>query len=130
MGTAELLVIAGGAAAIAWLNWYFFLAGRRGAVAEAKVGAAGVQQVVIRVQGGYAPARVRLRAGEPARLVFDRREDDSCSEEVVIPDLGLRRFLPAFQRTSVDLPPVAPGSHEFTCGMGMLKGTLVVKGDA
>lgn len=30
MTTAELVVIVGGIAAIAWVNWYFFVAGRRG----------------------------------------------------------------------------------------------------
>jgi len=127
MHLTEWLVIVVGVAAIAWVNWYFFLAGRRSVVAEAKVGATGLQQSVIRVEGGYAPSRVRLRSGRPARLVFDRREDSSCSEEVVIPELGIRRFLPAHQRTSVDLPATRAGTYEFTCGMGMLRGSLVVE---
>ena len=29
MTTADLVVIVGGVAAIAWVNWYFFVAGRR-----------------------------------------------------------------------------------------------------
>jgi plastocyanin domain-containing protein len=124
---SKLLVVAGGLAAIGWVNWYFFLAERRKGAVDAKVGAAGLQQVVIRVEGGYSPARVRLRAGQPARLVFDRREDASCSEEVVIPELGIRRFLPAHQRTGIDLPGVRAGAYEFTCGMGMLRGSLVVE---
>jgi plastocyanin domain-containing protein len=127
MSASDWLVVAGGAAAIAWVNWYFFLAGRRGKGGEAKVGATGLQQAVIRVEGGYSPARIRLRAGEPARLVFDRREDSSCSEEVLIPDFGIRRFLPAHQRTSVDLPAARAGTYEFTCGVGMLRGRLVVE---
>jgi plastocyanin domain-containing protein len=124
---SEILVVAGGLAAIAWVNWYFFLAERRQTAAEAKVGATGLQQAVIRVEGGYSPSRVRLRAGKPARLVFDRREDSSCSEELVIPDLGVRQFLPAHQRTGIDLPSPRAGTYEFTCGMGMLRGTLVVE---
>lgn len=123
----EILVVAGGVAAIAWVNWYFFLAEKRKGASEAKVGAAGVQQAVIRVEGGYTPSRVRLRAGQPARLVFDRREDSSCSEEVVIPEFGVRRFLPAHQRTTIDLPPTKAGTYEFTCGMSMLRGSLVVE---
>jgi plastocyanin domain-containing protein len=123
---SEILVVVGGLAAIAWVNWYFFLADRREA-AEAKVGATGLQQAVIRVEGGYSPSRVRLRAGKPARLVFDRREDSSCSEELVIPELGIRQFLPAHQRTGIDLPSPHAGTYEFTCGMGMLRGTLVVE---
>jgi len=30
MSAADVIVIVGGTAAIAWVNWYFFLAGRRG----------------------------------------------------------------------------------------------------
>jgi hypothetical protein len=30
MTTADLVVILGGVAAIGWVNWYFFVAGRRG----------------------------------------------------------------------------------------------------
>jgi plastocyanin domain-containing protein len=127
MGVDEILVVGGGLAAIGWVNWYFFVAEGRKAGVAAKVGATGVQQAVIRVEGGYSPARVRLRAGAPARLVFDRREESSCSEEVVIPELGVRRFLPAHQRTGIDIPAQRPGTYEFTCGMGMLRGSLVVE---
>lgn len=123
----KLLVVVLGLAAIGWVNWYFFLAERRKAAVSAKMGQTGLQQAVIRVEGGYSPSRVRIRAGQPARLVFDRREESSCSEEVVIPDLGVRRFLPAHQRTGVDLPPARAGTYEFTCGMGMLRGSLVVE---
>jgi plastocyanin domain-containing protein len=125
---SEVFVVAGGVAAIGWVNWYFFLAEGRKAAAEAKVGETGLQQAVIRVEGGYSPSRVRLAAGKPARLVFDRREDSSCSEELVIAELGIRRFLPAHQRTAIDLAALGPGTYEFTCGMGMLRGTLVVEG--
>lgn len=127
MQASDIMVVGGGLAAIAWVNWYFFVAEGRKAAAEAKLGATGLQQAVIRVEGGYSPSRVRLRAGAPARLVFDRREDSSCSEEVVIPDLGIRQFLPAHQRTGIDLVAPRPGTYEFTCGMGMLRGTLIVE---
>lgn len=37
MGTIDWMMIAGGLAAIAWVNWYFFLAERRNAAqAESK----------------------------------------------------------------------------------------------
>jgi plastocyanin domain-containing protein len=127
MGWDEVLVVGGGLTAIGWVNWYFFVAEGRKAAVAAKVGATGFQQVVIRVEGGYSPARVRIRAGAQARLVFDRREESSCSEEVVIPDLGVRRFLPAHQRTGIDIAAQRPGTYEFTCGMGMLRGSLVVE---
>ena len=119
------IVVLAGAAAIAWVNWYFFLARRGTATAETREG--GTQEVTITVQGGYEPAEVKLKRGIPARLVFDRQETSGCSEEIVIPDFGIRKFLPAFQKTTVELRPETPGSFEFTCGMSMLRGRLVVE---
>lgn len=126
MNTTDWIVLAAGIAAIAWVNWYFFLAERGAATATAGTG--GVQEVTITVHGGYEPAEVRLQKGVPARLVFDRQETSGCSEEVVLPDFGIRRFLPAFQKTTVELTPDRAGSFEFTCGMSMLRGRLVVQG--
>lgn len=125
MSAADLIVIAAGIAAVAWVNWYFFLARRKAETARAVEG--GAQEVTITVQGGYEPTEVRVRKGVPVRLVFDRRETSSCSEEVVLPDFGIRKFLPAFQKTPVELTPERAGSFEFTCGMSMLRGKLVVE---
>ena len=125
MTPLEWLVVLAGAAAIAWVNWYFFLVRRGTATAETREG--GAQEVTITVQGGYEPAEVKRKKGIPARLVFDRRETSGCSEEVVIPDFGIRKFLPAFQKTTVELRPETAGSFEFTCGMSMLRGRLVVE---
>ena len=126
MSAADWMVIVAGLAAVAWINWYFFLAGRQ--TATAAVGAGGVQEVTITVHGGYDPAEVRLKKDVPVRLVFDRQETSSCSEEVVLPDFGIRKFLPAFQKTTVELTPDRAGSFELTCGMSMLRGRLVVEG--
>lgn len=125
MTPLEWIVVLAGAAAIAWVNWYFFLARRGTAIAETREG--GTQEVTITVQGGYEPAEVKLKRGIPARLVFDRQETSGCSEEIVIPDFGIRKFLPAFQKTTVELRPETAGSFEFTCGMSMLRGRLVVE---
>ncbi len=125
MTAADWFVVLGGLAAIGAVNWWFFVAGRH-AVAASEL-ASGLQQVTITVRGGYEPRRVYLRAGRPARLVFDRQERAGCSEEVVFPAFGLRRFLPPFEKTTIDLEPTAPGRYEFTCGMSMLRGTLEVE---
>jgi plastocyanin domain-containing protein len=125
MATSQLLVLLGGLTAILWVNWYFFLARRPAVVAQ--VGARGIQESTILVQGGYSPAEIHVRRGAPVRLIFDRQETSSCSEELVFPAFNIRKFLPAFQRTSVEFTPETPGSFEFTCGMNMLRGKLVVE---
>jgi plastocyanin domain-containing protein len=125
MDATDIGVILGGIAAIVWVNWYFFVAGRQPVAAAA--GAGGVQEVEIAVHGGYDPATVRVRRGQPVRLVFHRQETSGCSEEVVLPEFGIRRFLPAHERTSVQFTPAEAGQFEFTCGMSMLRGRLIVE---
>ena len=127
MGIDGWFVLLAGVAGIAWVNWYFFFAGR-GSVAAA-VGAGGVQEVTVTVRGGYEPAELRVRAGAPVRLLFDRQETSGCSEEVVLPDFGIRRFLPAHDRTVVEFTPDGPGSYDFMCGMSMLRGKIIVEPD-
>ena len=125
MSAAEWAVVSGGLLTIAWINWYFFFADR--ATATAVAGASGVQEVTIGVRGGYDPADVRVRKGVPVRLIFDRLETSGCSEEVVLPDFGIKRFLPAHQKTAVEFTPEKAGTYEFTCGMSMLRGRLTVE---
>lgn len=129
MTPVEWAVLVLGAAAIAWVNWYFFLAERGTAVAARVAAPGGAQQgiaeVAIAVKGGYSPATVRAKAGQPVRIIFDRQETSGCSEEIVFPDFGIRKFLPAFEKTAVEITPPRPGRYEFTCGMSMLRGTLV-----
>lgn len=124
MSGTEWLVLAAGLAAIVWVNWYFFVAERRAVAARAS---GGIQEVRIEVKGGYDPGVVRLRKGVPAKLVFDRQDTSSCSEEVVLPAFGIRRFLPSFEKTTVELTPTQAGTFEITCGMSMLHGKLVVE---
>lgn len=124
MTPIEGTVLAASAAAIGWINWYFFIAGR--ATTRVTAGAQGLQDVVIRVDGGYSPSAIEVEAGRPVRLSFDRTDSSGCSEEVVLPDFGLRRFLPTGAVTSVEFTPEQPGTYDFTCGMGMLRGRVVV----
>ena len=120
MNGTDWVVIAAGLAAIGLVNWYFFMAGRSAATVTGS-------EVVIVVDGGYSPATIRARSGEQLRLVFDRRDNSSCSEEVVFPDFGIKKFLRHGEKTSVEITPPAPGRYEFMCGMSMLRGTVVAE---
>jgi plastocyanin domain-containing protein len=125
MSGTEILVLVAASASIGWVNWFFFLAQRKAEVARA--GAGGVQEVTIGVRGGYEPATIKVKRGAPVRLVFDRQETSGCSEEVVFPAFGIRRFLPAYEKTRIEITPENPGTYEFTCGMSMLRGKLIVE---
>ena len=131
MNATDWIAVALGAGAIAWVNWYFFLAGRTAAVSAAASrpggAATAAPEITVIVDGGYTPNALRVRAGERTRLVFDRRDRSSCSEEVVFPDFGIRKYLPTGERTTIDITPPAPGKYDFMCGMSMLRGTLIAE---
>lgn len=122
MDLTDLTVVGGAAALAALLAWFFF--GPKGAGRAALSGDRQVARIV--VKGGYAPASVRARAGVPLRLLFDRREDGDCTSVVVFPDLRLRRDLPAFETTEIEIETPGPGTYDFHCGMNMVHGRLVV----
>jgi plastocyanin domain-containing protein len=131
MNGSEIAVVLGATALIAWVNWYFFVAGRvpvASALASVSAGSgAASAEVVIEVDGGYSPNAVRVKAGRPVRLVFDRKDANPCSDEVVIPDFGVRKFLPTGERTTIEVTPPKAGRYGFTCGMSMLRGTIIVE---
>lgn len=84
------------------------------------------QDLHVRVKGGYDPDLLVARAGEPVRITFHRSESSPCSQEVFFHDYGLRALLPEGEAVTVELPPAEPGEYPFSCGMGMLRGRLLV----
>lgn len=83
--------------------------------------------VRIDVRGRYEPETIVCRAGEPLRLTFFRHESWPCSDRVVFPDFGVEAQLPVHESVIVELLPEEPGEYDFTCGMGMLEGRLIVE---
>lgn len=102
------------------LTAWFFL-GRRDEEATVAKG-----KIKIVVDGGYHPAAIRVPAGVTTTLRFLRREDSDCVEEVVIPELKIRQFLPLNKETAIQITPKKPGVIPFQCGMGMIHGKIEV----
>lgn len=125
MDASQVIVTLVGLGLVAFVLWYFFFSARQTASAVSSSG--GVQEVAITVKGGYSPDVIEVAKGKPVQLSFYRDEESSCSEELLLPDFSIRRDLPAFKTTLVELLPEKAGTFPFTCGMGMLRGSLVVK---
>jgi plastocyanin domain-containing protein len=125
MDTTQIIVTLMGFGVIGWIVWYFWL--WKGESVAAGVGAGGLQEVEVTVKGGYQPASIVVEAGRPLRLNFTRREASMCGEEVVLPEFGRRAHLPENKTVAVEVTPERPGEYEFTCGMNMYKGKLIVR---
>jgi len=88
----------------------------------------GSQAVKITVtEKGFEPDRVSLRGGAAARLTFVRTTDKTCGTEVVFPSLSIKRALPLNQPVAIEFTPPTTGEIAFACGMGMLKGVVLIQ---
>lgn len=84
----------------------------------------------IRIQfsrAGFEPARVEVPPHKPVRLAFARIDAENCASSIVFPELNLRKALPAGRTTVIDLPAMQSRELAFGCGMGMYRGSVVVR---
>jgi plastocyanin domain-containing protein len=79
------------------------------------------------VKGKYSPEIIHVKAGLPVTLHFYRDEDADCTNEVVFEGLNIRKRLPARETTTIVLMPSDTGEIPFSCGMGMVRGKLIVE---
>lgn len=123
----KLVITISGILLIALVNWYFFFSRRKASAFAAAAKEENLQEVNVMVKGGYTPDVIVVRKGVPLRINFYRDETAECSDTVVFGDFDIRRPLPAFKTTAIEFTPEKEGEYTFTCGMGMLKGKLVVR---
>ena len=121
----QILVTAVGVLAIGGIGAFFLLP--KGNETRAVLSSSGFQEAMILVKGGYTPDLIVAEADRPIRLTFLRTESGACSERVIFADFHTSIELPEGTSVSLDLPAAKAGEYGFQCGMGMLRGKLVVR---
>ncbi len=121
---AKGAVTAGGLGLIGLEVWWFLFSKPKSRKAMIE---GGIQEVTVTVDGGYQPSQIVVQVGQPVRLNFDRKDPNSCLEEVRFPDFRIAQALPLNQVTSIEFTPEKPGKYEFTCGMNMFRGMVEVR---
>lgn len=97
------------------------------ALSTADLSAAAQKTIQIQVSSeGYQPAKIELKSGEAVKLAFYRVDSKNCGDVVEFPALHIKKELPAGKTTVVELPAMQKGTLRFACGMGMMKGELVI----
>lgn len=79
------------------------------------------------VEGGYNPSLVVIPFGKTTKLNFIRNDSNSCLEEVVLRDFGIRKYLPLNEKVTVELTPQKKGEFGYSCGMNMFHGKIIVR---
>lgn len=100
-------------------------AARPVAGAPAKATASSPQNLAIAVgRAGYKPSELTAKAGSPITLRVG--QGSGCASEFLIPSLKVDKDISAGPVT-VSLGRLDPGTYQYSCGMGMITGRLVVR---
>jgi len=84
-----------------------------------------VQKISVDLSKGYYdPSTIELKAGTPAEIIFG--QGSGCMSQVQSQQLNFFEDLSSGAKT-VKIAALQPGTYTFTCGMGMVSGTIVVK---
>lgn len=95
---------------------------------RAATGKPKVQKVTVYInEMGYSKPNIDLKKGIKAQLTFIRQTDKTCATEIVIPSIGVNKPLPLNQAVVVSFTPKSTGEFNFTCGMNMMRGKLIVQ---
>ncbi|HJX55145.1 MAG TPA: cupredoxin domain-containing protein [Polyangia bacterium] len=87
-----------------------------------------VQQIEMSVtEEGFVPAQVKVKAGQPVKLIVTRKTARTCAKEIVIKAFGINQPLPFNQPVEVTFTPTKAGSFRYACAMDMIAGVIVVE---
>lgn len=105
---------------IALIIWWFLIAKPKAIVASQSF-------IDIIVQNGmYNPSVIKTKANHPIKLCFLRKDNTPCAEYVIFNDFNINAKLPYNKKFVILIEPQKPGTYEFTCQMGMYRGTLII----
>lgn len=76
---------------------------------------------------GFEPATVKVKAGQPVRLLVTRKEQRTCATELVLKAHGIHQKLPLGKTVEVRFTPKSAGTLRYACAMDMIAGNVVVE---
>ena len=120
----KLGVTLGGLALISAELWWFLFSKTKAQKAH-QLGK--IQEINIMVDRGYVPERIIVKAGQPVRMNFFRKDSSTCLDKVLLPDFHQAADLSLNKTTSVEFIPESIGNYTFHCGMNMFRGVIEVR---
>ncbi|MEJ7732877.1 MAG: cupredoxin domain-containing protein [Polyangiaceae bacterium] len=83
---------------------------------------------IVATEAGFLPASVDAKPGEALLLRFTRTATSGCLSSIAVPAAKIERPLPMGEAVDVAVSAPSTGELGFQCGMGMVKGRVVVAG--
>ena len=119
MSTDKILVATLGLVGIIFTYWFFLMKKEKEVIV--------VDEVNIKVSGGYSPEVITIPKGKLTKINFIRTDPTDCLSEVVLADFKIRKTLPLNQKVSVEITPQRAGEYAYSCSMNMYHGKIIVK---
>ena len=110
---------------IGFIIWWFFI--RKVNDIEAAKTSKNKQKAQIIIQGAYSPSTLVLQKGIPAEVEFVQKDSTACLAEIKSGDLALDKKLAPGEKVSIKVPTDQIGEYNYSCGMNMFHGKVVVK---
>ncbi len=114
----QIIVLVLGALGMVFTYWFFFM--KKEEVVKA------TDEIDVVVSGGYKPSVIEIKNDKSTKINFLRKDPSECLEEVVLSDFKIKKSLPLNKKVSINLSPKEKGEYEFSCGMNMYHGKLIV----
>lgn len=88
----------------------------------------GVQKLSVTIDGGkYSPAAILVKKGMPVELTFVGGKSLGCGGTIVFKLLKQTKSVTTGKSVVFKFTPKVAGSIDFTCGMSMYDGKVIVK---
>jgi len=77
---------------------------------------------------GWQPNKFVLKKGVPVKWVIDGQQLTGCNKGIKVPSIGLSFNIKSGLQT-IEFTPAQDGVIPWSCLMGMIRGTFIVKSD-
>ncbi|MFH1728188.1 MAG: sulfite exporter TauE/SafE family protein, partial [Pseudomonadota bacterium] len=77
---------------------------------------------------GWEPNKFILKKGVPVKWIINGKEINGCNNAIQVPKLGLKFDIKPGEQT-IEFTPTEEGTIPWSCWMGMIRGTFIIKGD-
>jgi len=89
----------------------------------------GYQEIRMTVDSrGFTPSKFVLKKGVPVHWIIDGKQLNSCNRAIQVPAYGLKFDVKQGEQT-IQFTPDQAGTIRWSCWMGMIQGTFIVKDD-
>lgn len=74
---------------------------------------------------GYTPSILKVELGKPVKWIIDSTNPYSCASSLIVPSLNISKQLVKGENI-IEFNPVKLGTIQFSCSMGMYRGSIEV----